>query len=120
MTDVYKRQAYDRVYELKGIEYTGDYYSLMNNMGKYIQGKYEKTNPGSVIDILCAYYKLAGYSDSQIADAIKQFVAQTYYSYCPVSYTHLSAGFMEIVSDFLTFIYRHEAMFFYIRKFYVF
>ena len=31
-----------------------------------------------------------------------------------------SAGFMEIVSDFLTFIYRHEALFFYIRKFYVF
>ena len=31
-----------------------------------------------------------------------------------------SAGFMEIISDFLTFIYRHEALFFYIRKFYVF
>ena len=31
-----------------------------------------------------------------------------------------SAGFMESVSDFLTFIYRHETLFFYIRKFYVF
>ena len=84
------KNAYDRVYELKGIEYTGDYYSLMNNMGKYIQGKYEKTNPGSVIDILCAYYKLAGYSDSQIADAIKQFVAQTYYSYCLANYYYMA------------------------------
>ena len=79
------KNAYDRVYELKGIEYTGDYYSLMNNMGKY-----EKTNPGSVIDILCAYYKLAGYSDSQIADAIKQFVAQTYYSYCLANYYYMA------------------------------
>ena len=84
------KNAYDRVYELKGIEYTGDYYSLMNNMGKYIQGKYEKTNPGSVIDILCAYYKLAGYSDSQIADEIKQFVAQTYYSYCLANYYYMA------------------------------
>ena len=84
------KNAYDRVYELKGIEYTGDYYSLMNNMGKYIQGKYEKTNPGSVIDILCAYYKLAGYSDSQIAEATKQFVAQTYYSYCLANYYYMA------------------------------
>ena len=84
------KNAYDRVYELKGIEYTGDYYSLMNNMGKYIQGKYEKTNPGSVIDILCEYYKLAGYSDSQIADEIKQFVAQTYYSYCLANYYYMA------------------------------
>lgn len=84
------KNAYDRVYELKGTKYTGDYYSAVENLGKYIQGKYQSTNPGSLIDILCKYYKLAGYDDNQTAEAIREFVAQTYYTYCLSNYYYMA------------------------------
>lgn len=52
--------------------------------------KYQSTNPGSLIDILCEYYKLAGYNETQISEAIQQFVAQTYYAYCLANYYYMA------------------------------
>lgn len=47
-------------------------------------------DPGSLIDILCEYYKLAGYNETQISEAIQQFVAQTYYAYCLANYYYMA------------------------------
>ena len=43
-----------------------------------------------MIDILCEYYKLAGYNETQISEAIQQFVAQTYYAYCLANYYYMA------------------------------
>ena len=83
------KNAYDRVYELKGTA-SVNYRTEVENLGKYICGKYQSTNPGSLIDILCKYYKLAGYNETQISEAIQQFVAQTYYAYCLANYYYMA------------------------------
>ena len=83
------KNAYDRVYELKGTA-SVNYRTEVENLGKYICGKYQSTNPGSLIDILCEYYKLAGYNETQISEAIQQFVAQTYYAYCLANYYYMA------------------------------
>ena len=83
------KNAYDRVYELKGTS-SVNYRTEVENLGKYICGKYQSTNPGSLIDILCEYYKLAGYNETQISEAIQQFVAQTYYAYCLANYYYMA------------------------------
>lgn len=84
------KNGYDRVYQLVGTQYTGDYRSAVDTLGKYIRGEYQSTNPGSLIDILCKYYKLAGYNDTEIAEAIKEFVAQTYYAYWLANYYYMA------------------------------
>lgn len=89
-TDKAIKNAYDRMYSLTGSEYTGDFTSAVSKLEKYLRGEYSATAPGSVIDVLCKYYELAGYDQSQIASAVKDFVALTYYTYCLSNYYHMS------------------------------
>lgn len=59
------KNAYDRVYELKGTA-SVNYRTEVENLGKYICRKISIHDPGSLIDILCEYYKLAGYNETRI------------------------------------------------------
>lgn len=60
-------------------------------MGGYLRGDLSGVScPGSVTDILCRYYKAAGYSDAETAAAVKDFVAQAYYTYNLANYYYMS------------------------------
>lgn len=68
------------------------------------------------VALLSAYTKY-----SNVLSPLTFFLNSFHFPFCyELIVRSESAGFMEIVSDFLTFIYRHETLFFYIRKCYVF
>lgn len=89
------KNTFDQFYELKNVAYTGNFYSAIERLGKYLRGEYMTTDPGSVVDILCEYYTLAGYSETQTATAVKEFVAQTFYAYCLANYYYLSVALFQ-------------------------
>ena len=89
------KNTFDQFYELKNVSYTGNFYSAIDRLGKYLRGEYMSTDPGSVVDILCEYYTLAGYSETQTATAVKEFVAQTFYTYCLANYYYLSVALFQ-------------------------
>lgn len=76
------KNTFDQFYELKNVSYTGGFYSAIDRLGKYLRGEYMSTDPGSVVDILCEYYTLAGCNETETATAVKEFVAKTFYTYC--------------------------------------
>lgn len=89
------KNNFDQFYALQNVSYTGNLYSAIDRLGKYLRGEYLSTDPGSVVDILCEYYELAGYGKNETADAIKSFVAQTYYTYCLANYYYLSVALFQ-------------------------
>ena len=89
------KNTFDQFYELKNVSYTGGFYSAIDRLGKYLRGEYMTTDPGSVVDILCEYYMLAGYNETQTAAAVKEFVAQTFYTYCLANYYYYSVALFQ-------------------------
>lgn len=89
------KNTYDCVYKLEGVKYTGNFYSAIERMKQYICGENTSLENGSLVDILYDYYKTAGYSDEQIADTIKEFVANTYYTMCLANYYYLSTALFQ-------------------------
>lgn len=89
------KNTFDQFYELRNVAYSGNFYSSIDQLGKYLRGEYLSTDPGSVVDILCQYYTLAGYSQAEVAAAVKDFVAQTYYTYCLAVYYYLSLALFQ-------------------------
>ena len=60
------------------------------------------------VALLSAYTK-----HSNVLSPLTFFLNSFHVSFCyELIVRFKSAGFMEIISDFLTFIYRHEALFF--------
>ena len=41
------------------MEYSGNLHSAVDKLGRYLQGKYIYSGPGSVVDVLTQYYILA-------------------------------------------------------------
>ena len=88
-SEEYQKNVYDRFYRLEDVEYSGSFHSSVDKLGRYLQGNYISSSPGSVVDVLSQYYILAykgaGKSD---ADAQKAAAADTedmigyiYYAY---------------------------------------
>ncbi len=85
------KNTYDRMYTLKGKNIISDYETAIETMGLYLCGDYSVGDcTGSLVDILCEYYTLAGYTDAEVAAAVKDFVAQTYYTYSLAHYYYMS------------------------------
>lgn len=89
------KNTFDQLYGLENVAYDGNFYSAIDLLGKYLCDEYMSTDPGSVVDILCQYYTLAGYSEAETAAAVKDFVAQTYYTYCLANYYYLSMALYQ-------------------------
>ncbi len=51
-TEKYQKNIYDQFYQLQDVEYSGSLHSAVDKLGRYLQGKYIYSSPGSVIDIL--------------------------------------------------------------------
>ena len=94
-TEANIKTTFDKLYRLEDEEYTGNFYSAINRLGKYLRGEYQQVDPGSVVDILCQFYEKAGYSKSETASAVKDFVANTYYAYCMANYYYLSVSLFQ-------------------------
>lgn len=89
------KNTYDRMYKLEGVKYTGNFYSSIERMGQYIRGEYASLENKSLVDILYDYYKIAGYSDTEIADELKEFIANTYYTCCLANYYYMSTALFQ-------------------------
>ena len=55
----YQKNIYDQFYSLQNVEYSGNLHSAVDKLGRYLQGKYIYSGPGSVVDVLTQYYILA-------------------------------------------------------------
>ena len=89
------KNTFDQFYSLANVQYTGNYYSAIESLGKFLRGEYVTPENGSVIDILCKYYELAGYSKSETAATVKNFIGNTYYTYCLATYYYLSIALFQ-------------------------
>lgn len=91
-SEKYIKNLFDQFHHLENVEYTGNLYSAVTKLGKYIRGEYVSADGGSVIDVMSQYYiqayKLthAGCTDVQAraaaASAIEDMVGYIYYAYC--------------------------------------
>ena len=50
----YQKNIYDQFYSLQNVEYSGNLHSAVDKLGRYLQGKYIYSGPGSVVDVLDA------------------------------------------------------------------
>ncbi len=85
------KNTYDKLFNLGAADETNGLIYRIQRMGGYLRGDLSGVScPGSVTDILCRYYKAAGYSDAETAAAVKDFVAQAYYTYNLANYYYMS------------------------------
>ena len=93
-TAEYQKNIYDQFYQLQDVEYSGSLHSAVDKLGRYLQGKYIYSSPGSVIDILTRYYIL-GYKDSGMSEAearakaaedTQDIISYLYYAYVMGAY----------------------------------
>lgn len=82
-----QKNLFDRFYQLSDVEYTGNFHSAVDKLGRYLQGNYLTSSPGSVVDVLSqyyiTYYKLLGESDPKIkaAQDTEDMIGYLYYAY---------------------------------------
>ena len=90
----YQKNVFDRFYQLQDVEYTGNFHSAVDKLGRYIQGTYLSANLGSVVDVLSQYYMLA-YQDNdmsaedakvQAAKDTEDMIGYIYYAYTMGTY----------------------------------
>ena len=93
-TAEYQKNIYDQFYQLQDVEYSGSLHSAVDKLGRYLQGKYIYSSPGSVIDILTQYYIL-GYKDGgmseedariKAAENTQDMISYLYYAYVMGAY----------------------------------
>ncbi len=93
-TAEYQKNIYDQFYQLQNVEYSGSLHSAVDKLGRYLQGNYIYSSPGSVVDILTQYYIL-GYKDSgmseeaareKAAENTQDMISYLYYAYVMGAY----------------------------------
>lgn len=88
-SDEYQKNLFDQFYQLQDVEYSGSLHSAVDKLGRYLQGKYIYSSPGSVIDVLSQYYILAykdgGMSEedarAKAAESTQDMISYLYYAY---------------------------------------
>lgn len=88
------KSAYDRLYLLDGYGST-NFYATLELMTQYLCGENYSLENGTIIDVLYEYYELANYSPDEITNAIKEFAANTYYTYCLANYYYMSTALYQ-------------------------
>ena len=90
----YQKNIYDQFYALQNVEYSGNLHSAVDKLGRYLQGKYIYSGPGSVVDVLTQYYILAYQGGGKTAEEARAAAAQStqdmivylYYAYVMGAY----------------------------------
>lgn len=76
------------------MEYSGNLHSAVDKLGRYLQGKYIYSGPGSVVDVLTQYYILAYQGGGKTEEEARAAAAQStqdmivylYYAYVMGAY----------------------------------
>ena len=90
----YQKNIYDQFYALQNVEYSGNLHSAVDKLGRYLQGKYIYSGPGSVVDVLTQYYILAYQGGGKTEEEARAAAAQStqdmivylYYAYVMGAY----------------------------------
>lgn len=90
----YQKNIYDQFYSLQNVEYSGNLHSAVDKLGRYLQGKYIYSGPGSVVDVLTQYYILAyqggGKTEQEAraaaAQSTQDMIVYLYYAYVMGAY----------------------------------
>lgn len=90
----YQKNIYDQFYSLQNVEYSGNLHSAVDKLGRYLQGKYIYSGPGSVVDVLTQYYILAYQGGGKTEEEARAAAAQStqdmivylYYAYVMGAY----------------------------------
>ena len=91
----YQKNIYDQFYSLQNVEYSGNLHSAVDKLGRYLQGKYIYSGPGSVVDVLTQYYILAyqggGKTEEEearaaAAQSTQDMIVYLYYAYVMGAY----------------------------------
>ena len=91
-TEEAQKNLFDRFYQLSDVEYTGTFHSAVDKLGRYLQGNYLTSSPGSVVDVLSqyyiTYYTLLKEADPKVkaASDTEDMIGYLYYAYVMGTY----------------------------------